>query len=116
MAKLVEVQVIGTMKNPPTRKAVRFFKERGVQVHLVDLSERALKERELENIARGLDPGELIDRECAEFRRLSLGYLDFDPVEELLDHPLIMRMPVVRMGKRVAIGEEEEQWKEWLLE
>ncbi len=114
MAKLVEVQVIGTMKDSATRKAVRFFKERGVGIHLLDLAERALKERELRNIAQGLDLGDLIDRESREFKRLSLGYLDFDPFEELLEHPLIMRMPVVRLGKRVAIGEDEAKWKDFL--
>ena len=57
------VQIIGTRGCQNTRKAARFFRERGIRPHLVDLDERPLSEGELRNICRQLDPEQLLDRE-----------------------------------------------------
>lgn len=108
------VQIIGMRKNAATRKAIRYFSERGVKAHIVDLGERALAKGELDNIARAIDPGELIDTKSAAYARGGYAYLDFDPIEELLEHPLLMRMPVVRNGNRVTIGEQQAEWGRWL--
>ncbi|HUZ18487.1 MAG TPA: ArsC family transcriptional regulator [Spirochaetia bacterium] len=108
------IQIIGTQKDAATRRAIRFFKERGVGVHIVDLNERRLERRELENIARGRAAIDLIDREGAEYRRKGLEYMEFDPIEELLDNPLFLKIPVVRNGSESTIGEEIDRWKQWL--
>lgn len=110
----IVVQIIGTRKDAATRKAIRFFNERGVKPHIVDLGERALAKGELENITRAIEPGELIDTESGVFKKGGYAYLDFDPIEELLDHPLLMRMPVVRNGDRVTVGEQPAEWDRWL--
>lgn len=112
----IVVQIIGTRKSAATRKAIRFFSDRGVKAHLLDLSERTLQRGEIENITRVVDPGALIDQESPVYRRGGYAYLDFDPVEELLEKPLLMKLPVVRCGKRVSVGEEPDVWKRWLEE
>src|ERR1043166_7376469 len=43
----VEVQVFGIRKSPATRSALRFFAERRVKTHFVDLMERPPSQREL---------------------------------------------------------------------
>lgn len=111
MKETADIQVIGTRKNAATRKALRFFSDRGVKVHLVDLNERALKPRELENISRAIDARELIDPESVTYKRGGYGYIEFDPAEELLEKPLLMRMPVVRRGKHVVVGELPKEWQ-----
>lgn len=110
----VVVQIIGTRKSAATRKAIRFFSDRGVKAHLVDLNERGLKRGEIENIARVVDVMELIDTGSPAYRSGGFAYLDFDPVEELLERPLLMKMPVVRYGRQVAVGENPAEWKRWL--
>ncbi|HUX20875.1 MAG TPA: ArsC family transcriptional regulator [Spirochaetia bacterium] len=114
MSSEVSIQVIGSRKNAPTRKAIRFFSERGVKAHVVDLSERALKRGELENITRGMDPIDLIDTESPAYQKGGFSYLEFDPIEEMLEHPLLMKMPVVRMGRDVTVGEALSVWSSWL--
>lgn len=108
------VQIIGTRKNAATRKAIRFFSERGVKAHIVDLNERPLKRGELENITRKTDADELIDRESATFRNGGFAFLQFNPIEELLEHPLLMKMPVVRCGNEVSVGESIADWNRWI--
>jgi arsenate reductase-like glutaredoxin family protein len=110
----MSVQIIGTKKCPDTRKAERFFKERGVQVHLLNLSEKPLSPGEVESITRRIDPDELIDRDSKTFRSRGLAYMVFDPVEEILKYPLLIRTPVVRMGSQVSVGHTPELWQQWL--
>ena len=46
------VQIFGTKKSSDTRKAQRFFAERRVAVHFVDLAERAASLGELRRFAQ----------------------------------------------------------------
>ena len=108
------VQIIGTRKCSNTRKAERFFKERGINFHLVDLRERGLSKGELKNITRKIDMEDLIDTDCQEYGKRGLEYMIFDPLEKLLEHPLLMKTPVVRYGDRVPVGYSPEEWKQWL--
>lgn len=108
------MQIIGTRKCPETRKAERYFRERGASVHFVDLRERPLSPGELANISRGLDPEQLLDRESPEFQRRGLAYKVFDPLQEILAHPLLLRTPVVRFGREVTLGPQPAVWESWL--
>jgi arsenate reductase len=114
MAAEAVIQIIGTAKSSETRKAIRFFKERGVQPHLVDLRERPLARGELENIARTLGAEALIDRESGAYERRGLSYRIYDPLEELLRDPLLLKMPVVRHGREATLGFAPEVWSRWL--
>lgn len=111
----VEVQIMGTKKCPDTRKAERFFKERGAKVYFRDLSQKALSPGEINNIAAqcgGIDA--LIDRSGKEFEKRNLKYISVNWVEALEKYPLITRTPIVRFGKKSLIGHKPELWDEWL--
>ena len=110
------VQIIGTRNCPDTRKADRFFRERGIRPHFVDLKERRLSEGELHNICRHLDPGQLLDRDSKAFSKAGLAYMVYDPLEEALKNPAILKTPIVRCGKVVTVGLEPEIWAGWLRE
>ena len=43
----MEAQVFGTRRSNDTKKALRFFKERRIKVHFVDLDQRAAAAGEL---------------------------------------------------------------------
>jgi arsenate reductase-like glutaredoxin family protein len=108
------IQIIGTKKCQDTRKADRFFRERGIQAYFVDLNERSLTEGELRNICRKLDPEELLDRGSQAFSKAGLAYLVYDPIQEALKNPSLLKTPIVRFGKEIAIGLQPEIWKSWL--
>ncbi len=110
----VNVQIFGTMKCKDTQKALRFFKERGIKPHFVDLSEKAMSKGELTNVARSVPLEELIDTEGKEYAKRNLKYMQFEIESELLEHPLLLRTPIVRIGGRASAGFEPEKWKKWL--
>lgn len=112
----MNIQVIGTKKCKETQKAERFFKERRIQFHFRDLTEKGLTKGELENISSVISVDELIDREGKQFQKRNLGYMKFNIEDELLNDSLLYKTPIVRNGRKVTIGFQQEVWKKWLEE
>ena len=113
----VEVQIFGTRKSSDTRKALRFFSERRVKTHFVDLNERAAALGELRRFAQKFGVTALIDRESRRFAELGLGparYSDDHWLGKLAEEPLLLRVPLVRFQHKVTIGIDEAAWKEWI--
>jgi arsenate reductase (glutaredoxin) len=113
------LQVFGTRKCPDTRKAERFLKERGLAYQFVDLADKGISRGELRAIAaslarEGRPASELIDAEGARFKDRGLGYMDFDPEEEILRDPLLLRTPVLRDGPAASVGFDPASWKAML--
>jgi len=108
------IQVIGTNKCRDTRAALRFFRERRLKIHFVDLAQRGLSRGELESVRNAVGLEALLDTEGKEYRRLNLRYLKFDPMEKLLECPLLLRTPIVRDGPKATIGFKPEVWTGWL--
>jgi arsenate reductase-like glutaredoxin family protein len=107
------MQIYGTRKCAATKKAERFFRERGIAYHFVNLAEHRLSKGELENIRRGLPAGEsLIGAQSPAYKKRGMAYMDYDETEELLADPLLLRTPVVREKDRVVIGDREELWRD----
>jgi arsenate reductase (glutaredoxin) len=112
----MEVQIFGTKKSADTRKALRFFSERGWQAHFVDLTERALSPGELRHFTERFGVETLIDRGAKRFKDLGLAAAapgDERWIERLLAEPLLLRQPLVRSENRFTIGLAEREWKEW---
>jgi arsenate reductase-like glutaredoxin family protein len=110
------VQIFGTKKSSDTRKAQRFFAERRIQVHFVDLAERAASLGELRRFAQKFGVRALIDRDAKRYRELGLGAAmlsDERWLETLTDEPLVLRMPLVRHGNQLTVGLAEAEWRAW---
>jgi arsenate reductase len=110
----MNLQLFGTRKCPDTRKAERWFKERGVRFQFVDLAEKGLSPGELRSLAQALGAGKLIDREGRRFRDRGFEHMDFDPEEEILADPLLLKTPIAREGRRATLGYAPETWAAWL--
>jgi arsenate reductase len=116
-AGLMEVQVFGTKKSADTRKALRFFAERRVKTHFVDLNERAASLGELTRFVQRFGLERLIDRETKRFDELGLSHARLSDqrwIEKLLDEPLLLRMPLVRSGNLLTVGSAATDWKTWI--
>jgi arsenate reductase-like glutaredoxin family protein len=116
MAAMNPVQVFGTKKCQDTRKAERWFKERGIKIQSVDLREKGLSPGELKSVAAKVGIEALIDREGARYR--DKGLLQAAPtgprIETILvDDPLLLKTPVVRCGREATVGYHPEVWETW---
>lgn len=113
----MEVQIFGIQKNSETRKALRFFAERRVRTHFVDLRERAASLGELRRFAQKFGVAQLVDRDSRRFADLGLRSAAFSEerwLETLVEEPMILRMPLVRFQQRLTVGAAEAEWKGWV--
>lgn len=113
----MEVQVFGTRKHPDTRAALRFFAERRVKVHFVDLAERAASRGELQRFAQKFGVEALLDRTARRFADLGLGAARLSPerwLERLVEEPGLLRQPLVRQQHQLTIGPADHTWREWI--
>ena len=110
----MNIQIFGTKKCKDTRKAERFFKERGIQFHFRNLAEKGIAKGELENIKRSVSIDELFDKESKQFKKRNLEFIVYNPEEELLNDPLLFKTPIVRMDTLVTVGYQPAIWKEWI--
>lgn len=110
----MNIQIFGTKKCQDTRKAERFFKERKINYHFRDLTQKGISKGELENINRVFDVEKLIDTESKQFKKRKLKYMVFNIEDELLNDPLLFKTPIVRDKKEVTIGYKPDVWKKWI--
>ena len=113
----MEVQVFGVRKNADTRAALRFFAERRVKVHFVDLLERAASKGELSRFAQKFGGLALLDRDSKRFAELGLAVAAHSPerwLDKLVEEPLMLRMPLVRNQHLLTVGPAEATWREWV--
>ncbi len=108
------VQVFGAPDSQATRAALRFFKERRFDVHLVDLRRKPIAAGELRRFVERLGAAALADRHSPAWRETGLAYLWMDDMElsgRLLADQRLLRLPLVRIGQGVTAGRDEAGWK-----
>jgi arsenate reductase len=114
---IVEVQIFGSKKCKDTQKALRFFKERRVKIHLVDLKEKPASAGELRRFEQKFGAEALLDRQGKRFRDrgLHVAHLPEARILPLLvDDPFLLVTPLVRFGNQLSVGLAEETWREWM--
>ena len=112
----MEVQIFGIAKSPATRAAQRFFAERRVKVHFVDLKERAASKGELQRFAQKFGVTALIDKSSRRYAELGLGAARLDDahwMKKLEEEPLLLVMPLVRWQQKLTIGTAVPEWTAW---
>lgn len=112
----MNIQIFGTKKSSDTRKAERFFKERRIKFQMVDMKEKGLSKGELQSVASavgGID--NLIDNNCKDQDALNLvKYIAAeDRFDKILETQQILKMPIVRNGKKATVGYQPDVWKMW---
>lgn len=114
-----QIQIFGTKKSKETRAAERFFKERGVKVHFVDLAERPIAKGELARFVQKFGVNDLLDMSGKAYEQSQLAYLrttEESVIARMIETPALLRLPLVRGGKLLSVGEDAESWKQMLEE
>jgi arsenate reductase-like glutaredoxin family protein len=114
---MANVQVFGVKNSAATRAAERFFKERRVAIQMVDLKKKAIAPGEIKRFVERFGWTGLLDTEGKAYVDAGLKYMKLSEAElmaRLEREPLLLRLPLVRGGKLVSIGQDEESWKAML--
>ena len=112
----MNIQIFGTRKSFDTKKAERYFKERGIKFQFIDMKEKGLSKGEFNAVSQAVGGYKnLIDPDCKDKDLLALiQYIsEEDKVEKILENQKIIRVPIVRNGKQATLGYKPEVWKDW---
>ena len=115
--KMPDIQIFGFSDSSATRAAERFFRERRIAVHQVDLRKRPIAVGELRRFVDRLGARALLDETSRAYRDAGLGFLSLDDggiVERLLRDNRLLRIPLVRHGNDMTAGTAESTWAAWL--
>lgn len=112
----MNIQIFGTKKSADTRKAERFFKERGIRFQSVDLKEKGLSKGEFQSVMQsvgGIDA--MIDQDCKDKDLLALvTYITAaDRPEKVFENQSVLKQPIVRNGRQATVGYAPDVWKGW---
>jgi arsenate reductase len=115
----MEVQVFGTKNDSDTRKALRFFSERRIKTHFVDLKQKPASMGELKRFVQKFGADRLVNRDSKRFKALGLQtayYGDERWLQILAEEPLVLSIPLVRYSHRLTIGHAPSDWLGWIDE
>ncbi len=115
--KMPNIQVFGLEDSNATRAALRFFRERRIVVHFVDLKKKPIAAGELRRFVDKLGAPALLDTHSRQYTEQGLAYLSTDTqgiTQRLLADTRLLNLPLVRYGDEVTAGKAEDTWKAWL--
>ena len=95
----MNIQIFGTKKCNDTKKAERFFKERGIKYQFQAvggwqaLVDETAKDQDTLALLRWLDESQQADK--------------------LFENQQLLRQPIVRNGRAATVGYRPEVWEKW---
>lgn len=112
----MNIQIFARSKCFDSKKAERWFKERGIKFQHIDLDQKGLSPRELDSVAAavgGIDA--LIDEKSKSPDAAMMKYLSSgeQKLQKLLDDPKLIKSPIVRNGRFATVGYCPEAWAKW---
>lgn len=105
------IQIFGRKKCRETQKALRFFSERSIPVHFVDLAIKPVSPGEIDALARAIAWEDLLNENSPVWKEKRLERMLMEPKEKLLRYPEILRTPVVRLGRDAVAGYAPDRWQ-----
>ena len=114
---MLNVQIFGVRNSPAVRAAERFFKERRIPLHFVDLGKKPMAPGEIKRFIDRFRLTGLVDTEGKPWIDAGLGYLklsDSELLSRIEREPKLLRLPLIRAGSYLSIGHDEAAWKAML--
>ena len=110
----MNIQIFGKSKCFDTKKAERYFKERGIKFQSVDILSKGLSRGELDSVVRALGGkiDAVIDENSRDYAEIKYLYDDAKP-DKLAENPKLYKTPIVRNARQATVGYFPEVWKEW---
>jgi arsenate reductase len=114
---MVSVQIFGMKSSQQTRAAERFFKERGVAIHFVDLRQKPMAPGEIKRFIERFGLAGLLETEGKVYIDAGLKYVklsDAGLLARIEREPKLLRLPLIRAANRISIGYDEDAWRAML--
>lgn len=108
----MNIQIFGESKCFDTKKAERYFKERGVKYQFIDILQKGLSKGELTSVISAVGIDNLVSDKPEEYH-LFRYLTDEAKPEKLLECPKLLKTPIVRNGKKATVGYCPDVWEEW---
>jgi len=112
---MTSVQIFGLKNSSATRAAERFFKERRIQIHFIDLKLKPMSPGEIKRFVDRFTLAGIVDREGKAWIDAGLGYMKMSDAELLAKierTPGLLRLPLIRSANKLSSGQDETAWKE----
>ncbi len=113
----MNVQIFGMSKSFDTKKAERWFKERGIKFQSINLKEKEMSRGEFDNVKRAVGGFmELVDENAKDKNTLALleCLIDYQKEDKLFENQQLFKLPIVRNGKFATVGYKPEIWEKWV--
>ncbi|MGE4453950.1 MAG: arsenate reductase family protein [Sphaerochaeta sp.] len=107
------IQIIGTKKCKETAKAIRGCKERNLAYQFVDLVQRTLSEGEWRSIFGAFPAEDLLDENSSYYKKEGYAWRSFSPEVELVEHPQLLKTPILRCKGKVHVGYDSDILEAW---
>ena len=114
----MNIQIFGTNKSFDTKKAQRWFKERGIRFQMIDMKEKGMSRGEFDNVCRAVGGwAKLVDENAKDKDTLALlKWLDeSQQADKLFENQQLFRQPIVRNGRQATVGYCPEVWEKWAV-
>ena len=95
----MNIQIFGTKKCNDTKKAERYFKERGIKYQFVDMKEKGMSKGEFTSVAEkngGVDNMLNPDAKDKDALALIKNIADEDKLITILENQQVIKTPIVR--------------------
>ncbi|MEM9715158.1 MAG: ArsC/Spx/MgsR family protein [Pseudomonadota bacterium] len=109
----MKIQVYGLKNCDSCKKAVKALMATGQDVELVDIRENPLSEGDIHALFDLLGD-RLLNTRSTTWRSLSDAERAGAPVTLIVEHPTLMRRPVVQQGDRRTLGWDAKTQAEWV--
>lgn len=112
----MNIQIFGTNKCFDTKKAMRYFKERGIKYQFIDMKEKGMSKGEFNSVKQAVGGiSKMLNEKCKDQDTLALiQYIaDEDKEEKILENQQVLKTPIVRNGKQATVGFQQDVWKGW---
>jgi arsenate reductase-like glutaredoxin family protein len=108
----MNVQIFGKVKCFDTKKAQRYFKERGIKFQSVEVLQKGLSKGELTSVIAAVGMAALVNEKSGDYH-LFMYLTDANKLEKLAETPALLKTPIVRNGKQATVGYCPDEWKNW---
>lgn len=114
----MNIQIFGTRKSFDSKKAERFFKERGIKYQFIDMQEKGMSKGELSSVKAAIGIISLIDDKSKNYKKSNLINIRNAEIKEeiLFKDQSLIKVPVVRNGRSATVGVREDIWSQWIEE